>query len=207
MALSTACPADSGTAEPGTAEHGTADSARATLYVFEMSSFRLVRRLLKGSAVSLGEVLARTGIILTEALGLILPFAYLYHGALPAYEEPKWELDTGYSSSLAAPGFALFGNYNDAASAIFSDVFNASWTKCYFPQWSNDSAYACNTRFPNSSAQLESGSYGQPVYFAFNPTSTANAPAITYANGTNQLLLQAGPVSCTSLFAEFYRCR
>ncbi|KAK5734312.1 hypothetical protein LTR17_008976 [Elasticomyces elasticus] len=151
--------------------------------------------------LSTGVALARGGIIVAGLCAVVLPFLYFFRTALPTYHNaPKWKYETSYEQSLAPPGFALFGHYNDGASAIFD---SDTWTKCYSPQW-NDT---CNNFFPNSSTTLNSTAYGNPSYYAFNtslantPTPANAAPKKEYTSAGDKLLLQVGRVNWN--FTEF----
>ena len=137
------------------------------------------------------KILPGASILFTMVLALLFTFLYVHKIAIPQYNSPKWDFGQDIASNLSAPGFAIFGNFNDSASAKFA----GNWTTCSFPQFSGDGSTSCGTLFSNTTRSIDSGPYGSMSYFIFNGTSEASGLA-NFTSPSDQLLLQT-IVNCT----------
>ncbi|KAK4950138.1 hypothetical protein LTR10_011115 [Elasticomyces elasticus] len=122
--------------------------------------------------------LPNASIIITEVAAFAFTIAYFYLSAVDKYFVLEWGVKTYVAPAVRAPGFALFGGYNDAASAHFTH----ERTKCFFPQWGNTS---CEDMFPNNARTYEDGPYGNVTYYNFSPSDVT-----MFRRPTDQLLLQ-----------------
>jgi len=113
--------------------------------------------------------------------------AYMYTGAFPQYyDQPKWDLDTQYSSTIAAPGFSVIGGYGDSAMATLN---NNSWSSCTFP-----TGEQCATNaWPRFALPLSLDWYGNKMgQYIFNASVDSS---IAFTDPWNDLVLQV-PVKC-----------
>jgi hypothetical protein len=118
---------------------------------------------------------------LTEIFAFVFTIAYIYGFAHHKRSSAKWELDGDIKNKTHAPAFALFGNYNDAASAIFT----GEWTKCYFPRWTDNGTTSCEDLFRNKARTLENGPFGHVNFYTFNALGAQD-----FTSATDELLLQ-----------------
>ncbi|KAK5702155.1 hypothetical protein LTR17_022582 [Elasticomyces elasticus] len=117
-------------------------------------------------------------IIGTEFVAFFAIVGYFYGSATHSYFRLVWESESNIVSSALAPGLALFGGYNDAASASFTE----GWRSCTFPAYNT----SCDALFSERPAKWTDDSpYGTVAYYTFNATNSAK-----FTDPAQQLKLQ-----------------
>nr|OQO31469.1 hypothetical protein B0A51_01678 [Rachicladosporium sp. CCFEE 5018] len=125
-------------------------------------------------------------IIAVEALAIATILPYLYKDALVKYRDLEWGIAGEIKDSALAPGFALFGNYNDAVSANFS----LDYAECTFPSYNADKSTICPGNFDDSWKVWPSSPYGNVTYYTYLNTNQATfSPAPTSTEPLGQQLL------------------
>ncbi|KAK5689011.1 hypothetical protein LTS10_000991 [Elasticomyces elasticus] len=107
------------------------------------------------------RTLPEWSIIGTELFAILAIIGYFYGSATKTHFRLIWETESDIVASAPAPGFALFGDYQDAVSASFTEGFRS----CTFPVYSN----SCDTYFSERPAHWTEGSpYGTIAYYTLN---------------------------------------
>ncbi|KAK5746429.1 hypothetical protein LTR17_000809 [Elasticomyces elasticus] len=121
-------------------------------------------------------------IIGTELFAILAIVGYFYGSATKTHFELIWDTESDIVDSALAPGFALFGDYDDAVSANFTEGFRS----CSFPVYSN----SCDTYFSDPPAKWTEGSpYGTIAYYTLNASDH-----IKFTAPGQQLKLQANVI-------------
>ncbi|KAK6431614.1 hypothetical protein LTR95_012227 [Oleoguttula sp. CCFEE 5521] len=107
------------------------------------------------------KFLPAVSIIGVEVFAIAAIAVYLPTDALVRYRQLKWSIAGKITDSALAPGFALFGNYNDAVSAKFT----LNYTECTFPSWQDGNR--CPENFEDTVKNWTSSPYGSVLYYTF----------------------------------------